>query len=162
MFRDLRLKKRQLSGEEAAELLEKGIFGVFSTVGEDGYPYGVPVNYVYRAPRIYFHCAREGKKLDNLRFCDKVSFCVTARANILPSVFSTSYASVVALGRASVVEGAEKEAALRMLIEKYAPDDLASGYRYVEKDGAKAAVVAITVENLCGKHSEPREEKQGE
>jgi len=123
LFRKLRRDDRKLSLEEGRDILERGIFGVLSTLGEDGYPYGTPLNYVFDDGRIYFHSACEGHKITNIMFSSKVSFCVVDFVEILPSSFSTNYKSVVAYGIASLVaEASEKLYALKRLVEKYSPD----------------------------------------
>ena len=92
MFEAMRRKERQITGEETEEILKNGEYGIFSSVGEDGYPYGVPVNYIFYNGRIYFHCAAQvGKKLDNLKFSDKACFTVVAQAEVFPQELSTRY-----------------------------------------------------------------------
>lgn len=90
--------------------------------GDDGYPYGVPLNYVYdeQAGKIYFHSARDGHKLDAIRREPKVSFCVVGKNQLVPEEFTTYFTSVIAFGRATVLtDDREREAALRLLSEKY-------------------------------------------
>lgn len=74
MFKEMRRKECSIQNEQAIKLLEDCKYGVLSTVGENGYAYGVPLNYVYHKGNIYFHCAGEGNKLDNIMFNNKVSF----------------------------------------------------------------------------------------
>jgi nitroimidazol reductase NimA-like FMN-containing flavoprotein (pyridoxamine 5'-phosphate oxidase superfamily) len=74
MFREMRRKDRSISSEQAIQLLKNGQYGVLSTIGENGYTYGVPLNYVYHEGNIYFHCAVEGSKIDNIMFNNKVFF----------------------------------------------------------------------------------------
>ena len=80
MFREMRRKERQLSAEAALAILEKCSWGTLSTVGEDSWPYGVPVNYAVIGNALYFHCAKTGHKLDNISHCDKVSFTASSLA----------------------------------------------------------------------------------
>ena len=108
MFRELRRKNQQLSETEARSILKNGTYGVLSVQGDDGYPYGVPMNYVYGDDAIYFHCAKEGHKMEGFQRSDKVSFCVVGEDEVIPEAFSTAYASVIVFGRASVVTD-EKE-----------------------------------------------------
>ena len=78
MFRKMRRFKQELSHEECVEVLKTQPRGVLSVLGEDGYPYGLPMTHWYNEVdgKIYFHCAGEGHKIDAIRACDKVSFCV--------------------------------------------------------------------------------------
>ena len=64
MFREMRRKKQQLADEECRSILERGKTGVLAVNGDDGYPYAVPVNYVFSNGKIYFHSALSGHKVD--------------------------------------------------------------------------------------------------
>ena len=74
MFRPMRRIKQQIPEEECIKILKEEPRGVLSVLGDDGYPYGVPIDHYYdeKTGRIYFHCAKEGHKLDAIRRCDKV------------------------------------------------------------------------------------------
>ncbi len=150
-MRELRRKDRKMPPKEAEELLVRGEYGVLSTVGEDGTPYGVPLSYVYREGAIYFHCALEGHKLENLRRDPRVSFCVVGRIQLLPEKFSTEYESVVAFGTASEIDGEERQRALVWLLEKYSASFLPEGKRYIEQLDRATKVVKIAVHHLAGK-----------
>lgn len=81
---EIRRKDRAVDENDALEILKSGSFGVLSTIGADGYPYGVPVNYAYDDGKIYFHCAKNvGHKQDNLRFSGKVSFTVVTKSDVI-------------------------------------------------------------------------------
>ena len=109
MFREIRLKDRSVDDEKAIAILAQGSYGVLSTIGEDGYPYGVPLNYTYFDNCIYFHCAREGHKLENIDFNHKVSFCVVTKSDVLSNEFDTDYESAIAFGKATVVTDDSKK-----------------------------------------------------
>lgn len=151
MFREMRRKDKQLSAGEAIEILEKGEIGVLSTVGEDGYPYGVPLNYVYHNGSIYFHTAGTGHKLDNMKMTDKVSFCVTCDVEILREAFDTNYKSAVLFGRSSEAVEDEKDEALLELIKKYSGQFIEKGRAYIEKSKGSIKVYKIDVEHITGK-----------
>ena len=89
MFREIRLKDRSVDDEKAIAILAQGSYGVLSTIGEDGYPYGVPLNYTYFDNCICFHCAQEGHKIENINFNNKVSFCVVTKSDVLDNEFDT-------------------------------------------------------------------------
>ena len=76
MFREMRRKRQQLSEEECEVILKRGTSGVLAVSGDDGYPYAVPLSYVYDGGRLFFHCAKSGHKMDAMLRCSKVSFCV--------------------------------------------------------------------------------------
>lgn len=151
MFRKMRRNDRQSTEDYAIALLEKCEYGVLSTVNKDGYPYGVPLSYVYKDASIYFHSAVEGHKLDNIAANHNVSFCVVGEKKTLPEKFTTSYESVVVFGQASQVAGVEKKAALLALVTKYSPDYLEKGKAYIENSSDKTTVIKITIEQITGK-----------
>ena len=151
MFREMRKKEREISEERARKILEQGDYGVLSVTGAEGYAYGVPLNYALVGDVLYFHCAKEGYKLDSIAENPQVSFCVVSKAQNLPEQFSMSYESAIGFGTIDTVEGEEKEAALFHLIEKYSSDYLEKGRNYVEKSGQRTAVLKLTLEHISGK-----------
>lgn len=151
MFRNMRKKEREVDTAQAKEILERCEYGILSTVGENGYAYGVPLSYVYIDNTIYFHCAVEGQKLDNLKINDKVSFCVIGQTCILPDKFSTKYESVIVFGRAKEAFGAEKKKALIEIINKYSPDYMNNGLEYIQKADERVKVIKISIEHMTGK-----------
>ena len=151
MFREMRKKNRQLTTEEARAILEKCPWGTLSTIGEDGWPYGVPVNYVVEDNEIYIHCAKTGHKLDNIRHNDKACFTAVSRANVLSAEFSTDYESVVAFGRAAFVDDSEARRALQLIIAKYSPEFKTAGDAMVQQMADVTQVIRIDVEHITGK-----------
>ncbi|MEW6187961.1 MAG: pyridoxamine 5'-phosphate oxidase family protein [Thermodesulfobacteriota bacterium] len=151
MYRNLRRKDREMDQESAIRLLTEGEYAILSTTDVEGQPYGVPLNYCYLNNHLYFHCALEGHKLDNIRSNNKVSFCVVGKTRVLAEKFSTEFESVVVFGKANIVEGEEKYKALIGLIEKYSPEFLAEGKEYIARYDARTAVVKIMIEHLSGK-----------
>lgn len=152
MAYEMRRKDHMLSEEETKEILAKGDYGVLSTVGEDGCPYGVPVNYVYENGAIYFHCAAGiGHKLANIAHNSRVSFTVVTSAVIVPEGLTTKYTSAIAFGTAECVSGEEKRSALIALINKYATDFMDKGMVSIEKSFNVTDIIKITVDSISGK-----------
>ena len=151
MERKLRREDRAMPESEARDILQAGEYGILSTVSNDGQPYGVPVSYAYTGEVIYFHCAVEGHKLDNLSSNNRVSFCVVGQTQVLPDKFATNYESVVVFGKAFEVTDDEKHAGLVELLKKYSPDFIEKGQRYIAGDGHKAKVYKIVIESMTGK-----------
>lgn len=151
MFREMRRKDKQISTEQAIEILKRCSYGVLSLVGENGYGYGVPLNYVYVDNKIYFHSAKRGYKLDSIKCNNKVSFCVVGKAEILPDKFDTKYESVIAFGKAEEVDGDEKYFALMEMIKKYSKDFLDKGRKYIEDAGSQTRIFKINIEHITGK-----------
>jgi len=151
MFRNMRRSDKAITEKEALDLLAKGEYGILSTVGENGYAYGVPLSYCFRDGNIYFHAATEGLKIDNILFNNKVCFTVVGNTKLLPEQFSTNYESVIAFGKASIVEADEKMQGLKFIIEKYSPEFLQSGLEYIERAHSATKVMKIEVEKITGK-----------
>lgn len=145
----MRRKKNQLNEEETIKILEEGIDGVLGTISENGYPYTVPVNYVYMNDKIYFHCAFDGHKLENIKRNPLVSFTVIGKNDIVEETFTTDYKSVIVFGKAKVI-GPSKEV-LMGLIQKYASRYMESGKAYVDKDFSTTQIVEITIDHMTGK-----------
>ena len=151
MQRPIRRADRALSQEQAMEILFKGEYCILSTVSSDGQPYGVPVSYCYSDNLLYFHCAVEGHKLENLTANNRVSFCVVGETKILPEKFATRYESAIIFGKAYELTGNEKLSGLTELLKKYSPDFLEKGQLYIESNAEKTRVYKIEIEALSGK-----------
>src|SRR5471030_1179003 len=105
MFKEMRKKDREIFNEDIEEILNQVEYGFLSTIGDDGYPYAVPLSYIYYDKCIYFHGAKEGNKLQNIEKNNKVSFCIVTDTEVLQSKFTTNYKSVIAFGLASEATG---------------------------------------------------------
>lgn len=156
----IRRKDRALDESSALELLTRAEYGVLSLAdtssAADGEPaaYGVPLDFVFDSIRgcIYFHCAKEGRKLECLRNSPIASFCIVGKTRILPEKFSTEYESVIAECRAVVVSDApERAAALKMLVEKYSPAHTQKGLEYIAAAAQRAEVVRLEILEFSGK-----------
>ena len=150
-MKNIRRKDREITTREAIEILDSAEYGVLSTVGKDGQPYGVPLSYVYRNSSIYFHCALIGQKLDNIADNPRVSFCVVGKTKVLPFKFATEYESAVAFGLASEVYGNERYNALVWLLEKYCPDFVDEGKQYIGLKDKATKVIKIEISHVSGK-----------
>lgn len=134
------------------DILDQAEYGILSTVGPDGYPYGVPVSYVVRNEKIYFHCAAGvGNKVENMKRNPKVCFTVVGDTEILPDKFSTKYESVVLFGEAREASGETKRVILKSMIGKYSKGFEKTGIEYIEKAFEKVAVYEISVAHATGK-----------
>ena len=105
MFRPMRRGKQALSDQESRKILSDASSGVLAVLGDDGYPYAVPLSFVFDGKdRLYFHCAVSGHKLDAIQNEPKVSFCVIMQDDVHPAEFTTYFKSVIAFGKARIVE----------------------------------------------------------
>ena len=151
MNTEMRRKDRQLSQQDAQQILQNGEWGVLSVVCPDGTPYGRPVNYAYEAGTLYFH----GTAADGLfRQCLSPEGCpacftVVGRTQVLPGKFSTKYESVIAFG--TLRESQDKSAILRRLAEKYSPEFLDQADSFAAKLADRTAVYEMSITSLTGK-----------
>ncbi len=151
MRQPVRRSDRELPPAEAARVLEQGEFGVLSTCGEDGVPYGVPLSYVYDGATIAFHSATAGHKIRNIRRNALACFTVVGRTERLPGKFSTRYESAIAFGQLAEVQGERKAALLRALVQKYDAAHLQKGEAYLRHDADHTAVFELRILRLSGK-----------
>ena len=152
MFNEMRRKDRELTKQEALEILKKGEYGILTTIGTNGYPYGVPISYVYKNEKIYFHCAANiGTKVENIQANPKVSFTVIGPTEVLPKSFSTKYESVIAFGQAKELKDEGKKEALIYIIEKYSSEHKEAGLKYIDNMFEKTGIYEVSIDYISGK-----------
>ena len=110
MFRKMRRFKQEISREEYIEVLTNEKRGVLSMLGDDGYPYGIPLNHYYDKNDncLYFHGAKEGHKIDAIKNCNKVSYCVYEKGVKKENHWSLNVRSVIVFGKIHFVEDIDK------------------------------------------------------
>lgn len=151
-FREMRRRDRALTEQDAREILAQADHGVLSTLGADGWPYGVPVNHVLCGDVLYIHCAREGHKLENIAHEDRVSFCAVASSTVLPDTLSTLYESTIVFGRAALVtDPAERRQAFDRLVIRFCGGLTPEAERTIATSGPQTAVVRVRIERITGK-----------
>ena len=158
MFRPIRKKKNQISDDAAKELLRTSRRGVFAVNGDDGYPYAIPINFLYDedAQKIYFHGSRAGHKVDSLRACDKVCFTVYGNETIKDEPWAPYMQSVVVFGRCRLLESGEESLALvKRFAMKYYPDESLVDIEIAE-GGRAVQMYEITIEHYSGKEVQER------
>lgn len=154
MFREMRRKNQKLTIEECTEILHRGSSGVLAVAGDNDYPYAVPLSYVHLGDKIFFHCAKQGHKLDAITRNSKVSFCVIDQDKIAPEEYTTHYKSVIVFGRIRVIESdAEKWEAIEKLSMKYISDTEAERKAAIERDYATLCMLELSIEHISGKQS---------
>ena len=153
-FRPMRRNRQQLSDEESIGILEKATSGTLALLGDNGYPYAVPISYVYSEGKLFFHSALSGHKVDAIRNCDKASFCVIEQDEVKPEKYTTFFRSVIAFGRIHIIEDeAEKLAAARLLGNRYNPNDDESLQKEIENGLARMLAIRFDIEHLTGKEA---------
>lgn len=152
MFRGMRRKKQLLPEAETIAMLESCSSGVLAVQGDDDYPYAVPLSFAYEDGKLFFHCAPAGHKIDAIERNEKVSFCVIAADDVMPSTFTTHFRSVVVFGRARILtEDGEKRHALDCLVKKYSPDHLEAAAAAIDQDWKRVYAVELPIEHMTGK-----------
>lgn len=155
MFREMRRGRQALSASACSAILRRGTSGVLALLGDDGYPYAVPMSYVYDGTQIYFHSAVTGHKIDALRRCEKASFCVIDQDRVVPLKYTTRYKSVIVFGRLEIVtDEAEKRTAIEALARRYAPEDSAANRTQAVGDFWNAlCMLRLRIDHMTGKQS---------
>jgi hypothetical protein len=151
MFREMRRIRQQLTQEESISILLKCSNGVLACLGDEGYPYAVPLNYVYLEGKIYFHSALSGHKVDSLKKYNKVSFAVVAEDNIVREKYTSHFLSVIVFGKIRIAETKERVRAFTALVEKYASDRPDEEKNYQINTCVRSSVYVIDIEHISGK-----------
>ena len=150
----MRRNRQQLSREECERILGRCTSGVLALAGDGGYPYTVPLSYVYADGAIIFHSAVQGHKVDAIKRDCRCSFCVIEHDEIRPAEFTTYFRSVIAFGRIHILEdAAEKVQALRLLGRRYSPDDEPGLQHEIDKSMHHVLLLRLDIEHLSGKEA---------
>ena len=153
MFRAMRRFRQQISEEECIRVLREQPRGVLSMIGDDGYPYGIPLDHWYSEEdnKLYFHCAKIGHKIDAISACGKVSYCVMDEGFRRDGEWALNINSVVVFGRMRIVEDEEKKREIcTNLVRKFTDDEA-----YLQKELANAFgrvnCLELAIEHMTGK-----------
>ena len=152
MNREMHKKERQVSDERAKEMLLEATEGTLAMHGDDGYPYALPMNYVYLNGAIYIHTADYGYKIDALKANQKVCFSVIVRSKIAPELSTTRYESVVATGDAEFIEDeAERQLVMETIVDRFSPGLREGGMKFIKAAIARTAIIKINIREMKGK-----------
>ena len=151
MFREMRSKANMLTNEEVENILKTSPNGTLALYGENGYPYSVPVNFIYSDGKIYFHGAAEGYKLDCMKKDPHVSFSVIGKDDIAKENFTTLFSSVIAFGTIRVIDTMEEKIpVLEAMVGKYSAEFMESGKELIRK-GCGSVAYELTIDHMTGK-----------
>ena len=155
MFRPMRRSRQALGVDACRDVLARGASGVLALLGDGGWPYAVPMSYAFDGEKLYFHCAREGHKLDAIRREARASFCVVDRDDVKPAEYTSYFRSVIIFGRVRVLEDeAQKRAAIELLARRYFPEDSAENRRRaIEREWAGLCMLEMDIEHMSGKEA---------
>lgn len=153
MFRPMRRFKQQISDEECIRILKEQPRGVLSLIGDDGYPYGIPLDHWYceEDGKLYFHGAKAGHKIDAIKACDKASYCVMDQGFKKDGEWALNINSVIIFGRISLVEDPEKAKIICTEICRKFTDDEAYLQHELEHAFPRVQCLELTPEHMTGK-----------
>ena len=153
MFREIQRKNKIIPMEECIALLESETRGVLSVIGDDDYPYGMPMNHFYNSEdgKIYFHCGKSGHRLDSLKNHNKVSFCVYDKGYKKDGDWALNVKSVIVFGKIELIDNIDMISDISMrLSHKFTQDD-----EYIKSEIEKYAhetlLLQLTPEHITGK-----------
>jgi len=153
MFRELARKNKEISEAECVKLLKEETRGVLSVLGDDDYPYGMPMNHFYNEEDgcIYFHCGKNGHRLDAIQKHDKVSFCVYDKGIATDGDWALHVNSVIVFGKLEVIDDLETITDISAkLSHKFTQDEM-----YIQKEielyAKETLLLKLKPEHMCGK-----------
>ena len=152
-FRDMARAKQALTRDECVELLKRELRGVLSVLGDDGYPYGLPVNHWYceEDGHLYFHSGPKGHKIDALKACDKASFCAYDQGYRREGEWALNIKSVIVFGRLRIVEDHGRAIEISRRLSRKFTGDKDYIEREIERSGAYVLVFELIPEHMTGK-----------
>lgn len=153
MFRKMRRFKQELSLADCIQILKNEPRGVLSVIGDEGYPYGVPMDHWYdeESGHIYFHCAKEGHKIDAIMRCDKASFCVYDKGYRNNGEWPLHIKSVIVFGRIKPVEDGDMTVKICSELCRKFTDDEEYIRRELSSAGSRVLCLELIPEHISGK-----------
>lgn len=169
----MRRKDREMDREFGIEIIDKSEYGVASMI--DGTePYGLPLSIVRIGDALYFHSAKEGRKVDILANNPTVSIVFVGEKRIpenystdeleemnkdpskavqfISSVFTTEFESAIVTGAAEIVEDeTEKIQAMRAVCEKYTPNKMKYFNTAIRAGLSRTNVYQVKIDELTSK-----------
>lgn len=153
MFRDLVRKNKELSRSECIDLLVSQTRGVLSVLGDDDYPYGMPMNHYYNPDdgNLYFHCGNIGHRLEALQKHNKVSFCTFDNGYVNEGEWAYNVKSVIVFGKIEFVDDVNvMQDIVTKLSYKFIQDDDYIANE-IKNHGHRTLLMKLNIEHMCGK-----------
>jgi len=153
MFREVIRKKQILPQETCLQVLKNEVRGVLSVIGDDGYPYGIPMNHWYNEEdgNLYFHSGMAGHKVDAMKRCHKASFCVIDKGTQKDDDWALTFQSVVVFGKLKIVD--DPKTAIDMI--RKLSYHFTDREEYIEKEirmaAARTLCFCLVPEHITGK-----------
>ena len=154
MFREMRRFKQLLPQETAVEILNRNTGGTLALLGDEDYPYAVPISYVYADGKLYFHSAKSGHKIDAIKKHEKASFCVIDKDEIVPEKYTTYFRSVIAFGKIRLLEDVEEmRCVATALAMKYSADFAEGIPAEIDSSIKNMAIIEMTIDHMTAKEA---------
>lgn len=153
MFREMNRKQQQLPQADCIHILKTEPRGVLSLLGDNGYPYGLPIDHWYNDADgcLYFHCGKHGHKIDAIHRCGKASFCVMDSGFRREGEWALNIKSILVFGQIQILEDQQEAIEItRRLSYKYT-QDTAFIEREILESGKNVLVFRLTPEHISGK-----------
>lgn len=148
----MRRKDREAPAEIGLEIVDKCVYATLGCANADGSPYCVPLSIAREGENVYFHCATQGKKLDNLRRDNRVCVSCVGNTAYPPGEFTVDFESAVIIGSASEVsDNDEKIRALKLLCERHTPDNMSNFDQAIKSSLKITGVWKIKIEEITAK-----------
>lgn len=153
MFREMLRIKNGLPIEDCIKILKNETRGVLSVIGDEGYPYGSPMNHFYNDEdgKIYFHCGKMGHRLDALKNNNKVSFCTYDKGHRNEGEWALNVKSVIVFGKITVIDDINKIIAITTKLSRKFTDDEEYIKKEIELHAHKTLLLQLEPEHICGK-----------
>lgn len=153
MKRKMNKENRQMNEARLNEVIKNANHGILSVNGDDGFPYAVPVNYVYEDGKIYIHSAKYGYKIDAIRENNKVCFTIIISSKVIPEKFTAAYQSIIS----SVTDETKRRHILEQYIYNMAPNNIENGMKFVDACIKRTELLQIDITEITGKESFAKE-----
>ena len=154
MFRPLQRKHKELPQEVCIEVLKTETRGVLSVIGDDGYPYGTPINHWYNEEdgAIYFHCGNASShRMDALQKDNKVSFCVFEKGYQKDGDWALYVKSVIVFGKIEVLDDHDLIRDITRKLSYKFTDDTDFIERTIRGNINRTLLLKLQPEHICGK-----------
>lgn len=149
----MRRKKQKLIEKQCLDILRRAKTATLALSGDDGYPYSVPINFVYEDGKIYFHGAKEGHKIDALKNNPKVSMSIIDQEDVIEEELTTYFRSVILFGKARILQSDDEiYHAIETLALKYNNDQIVVE-KEIQREWEALCCIEITIEHLTGKQA---------
>lgn len=149
----MRRKDLAMAREETLALIDANEYAVLCVTDRDGLPYGVPMDYVCRGDNLYFHGAKEGRKVDAMKVNPRASAVIIGDTQVVPEKFGRKYVSAIIEGSIELIDDPDvKRQVMTWVVESRSPGYLEKGQAVIEKMLDRVLVYRMNMESISGKH----------